>query len=63
MNLFAMYDLFYYEAGNKLTTRCVETFKSASELDARLEQLRAIPDKCFIFPDYTESENPSPLPL
>jgi hypothetical protein len=49
---FKPYELFYYERGNKLTTRCVESFRTKSELLKRIDELRAMPEHDFVFPDY-----------
>lgn len=50
--LFQTYDLFYYERDNKKTTRCVESFQYKYELLKRMEELKAIPGKDFVFPDW-----------
>lgn len=49
---FHIYDLFYYERGNKETTRCVESFQFKYELLKRMAELKSIPNKDFCFPDW-----------
>ncbi|NLH01166.1 MAG: hypothetical protein GX488_04570 [Clostridiales bacterium] len=53
---FCIYDLFYYERGSKETTRCVESFQFKSELLERMAELKAMPGKDFVFPDWDNIE-------
>jgi hypothetical protein len=49
MSFYKPYELFYYEADNKQTTRCVESFASMKELLARKEAIQKTSKKEMVF--------------
>jgi hypothetical protein len=49
MSFYKPYELFYYEANNKQTTRCCESFASMKELLARKEQILKTSKKEMVF--------------
>lgn len=49
---FKPYELLYWEADRKRTTRAVESFRSKPELLKRRAELKAIPEKTFVFPGW-----------
>jgi hypothetical protein len=56
MSFYKPFELFYYEAGNKKTTRCVESFSSMRELLERKEQIKKTSNKAMVFPDYPDQK-------
>jgi hypothetical protein len=49
MSFFKPFELFYYETGNKKTTRCVETFATMAEVLARKEEIKKTSNKKMVF--------------
>jgi hypothetical protein len=50
---FKPYELFYYEKDNKMQTRAVDEFATKREVLERIEELKKIPGKTFVF-EYQE---------
>ena len=53
---FNPYELLYWEADQKRTTRAVESFQSKRELLKRRAELKAMPGKTFVFPGWDNDE-------